>query len=45
VSGEPNLSELLHERAEAQYPMHRKVKMFSLGALLGFVWGALYFKD
>lgn len=29
--------------AEPRYPARRKVKMFSLGALFGFLWGASRF--
>jgi hypothetical protein len=29
---------------EPIYPARKKVKMFSFGAILGFLWGAAYFK-
>jgi hypothetical protein len=29
---------------EPIYPARKKVKMFGLGAILGFLWGAAYFK-
>jgi hypothetical protein len=37
------MHELMEQRAE-QLRTRSKVKMFSMGALIGFLWGAICFK-